>query len=180
MSHSDEDRGATSEKTITLRPSVKSMLPGIALGVLLIPILIGVYILFRQYRKFHTTGYLISDRAITVRTENTEECVDLENIHKSDVEQGWLGRKLGFGDVFLKTNTRTVRLNGLEDPDQISQMILTAAENERQRLAEMNRRKPRKPQHPAGTADRLDYLTGLWQQGLLSNEDYKKEKKHFE
>jgi hypothetical protein len=28
--------------------------------------------------------------------------------------------------------------------------------------------------------DKINYLTGLWQQGLISEEDYKKECKHFE
>jgi hypothetical protein len=28
--------------------------------------------------------------------------------------------------------------------------------------------------------ERMDYLTGLWQQGLVSDDDFEKEKKHFE
>jgi hypothetical protein len=177
---SDSEKQGNSEKTITLRPSVKSKLPGIALGVILIPVLIGVFILYKYYREYHTTAYIIGEKSITARTARMEERVDLENIQRTTVEQGWLGSRLAFGTVKLHTNSRIVSLTGLENPQQISEMILAAAENERRKQAEMNRSKPREPRHPAGTADRLDYLTGLWQQGLLSNEDYEREKKHFE
>ncbi len=176
---SESEKQGDTGKTITLRPSVKSKLPGIALGVILIPVLIGVFILFLYYKEYHTTSYVIGERSIAVRSEKTEERVDIENIQRTTVEQGWLGSRLGFGTVTLHTNSRRVSLTGLQNPSQISEMIMSAAENERRRLSAKERSKPREPRHPAGTADRLDYLTGLWQQGLLSNEDYQREKKHF-
>ena len=36
------------------------------------------------------------------------------------------------------------------------------------------------PEHEPGSMDRMDYLTGLWQQGLISDRDFDKEKRHFE
>jgi hypothetical protein len=59
-------------------------------------------------------------------------------------------------------------------------MILKAAEAERYRVEQQAKNKREQPQTSPGSLDKLDYLTGLWQQGLLSNEDFKREKKHFE
>jgi len=46
-----------------------------------------------------------------------------------------------------------------------------------------NNKKPKKKEpikNPSIQTGKMDYLTGLWQQGLLSDEDYHNERKHFE
>ncbi len=71
---------------------------------------------------------------------------------------------------------------GQPNPENLSDMISAAIRAERKRIEELNRVEVSPQEEPPspGTLDKLDYLTGLWQQGLLSDEDFKKEKKHFE
>ena len=71
-------------------------------------------------------------------------------------------------------------LRGIENPFNLKGMLDKAISAEKKRQQEKKRTEPREPDHDPGTMERMDYLTGLWQQGLVSDEDYEKEREHFE
>ena len=126
--------------------------------------------------------YRVTDRQIEELNKKISQTIDLANVKTLDVEQNWFDKKFGIGDVKLSTETRSITLLGQPKPENLSDMLSSAINAERNRIDDLNiiSEKPAdKPPSP-GTLDKLDYLTGLWQQGLLSNEDYQKEKKHFE
>lgn len=170
-----------SEKTIELKPSYTFLFWWYILGLLLVPVIgIGLIILFLTYRKQSAVTYEIGNHSITKTDTSYSETVDLADIREIKVEQSWIDEKLNAGKLLLITELKTVILQGIKNPHSLSDLILQAAEAERIRLekkAEIP--KPASDAAPVAT-DRLDYLTGLWQQGLLSDEDFKKEKKHFE
>lgn len=149
-------------------------------GVLLSPLLIGFYILYKKISELSGTYYKITDRSITAVHPNYTEMVDIENINEVDVHQRWIDKKFGIGTLRLKTNTREVELIGLENPGNLAKMILKAAEMERQRIHEQEKKKTQETKFSPGSMDKLDYLTGLWQQGLITNDEYNQEKRHFE
>lgn len=106
--------------------------------------------------------------------------MDLAEILEIKVHQSWIDKKLKSGKLILITEHKTVDLVGIQNPYSLADMIMQAAEAEKVRL-----RKQKEIQMPPSdkapvSLDRLDYLTGLWQQGLISDEDFKKEKRHFE
>ena len=59
------------------------------------------------------------------------------------------------------------------------EQIKLAVEAEQKRITAEQVVKPREVKSDPGTIDRVDYLMGLWQQGLISNEDYQEERKKF-
>lgn len=170
-----------SDKSITLTPSHKSLFWWYLLGIVLIPLFgVGIYLIYRFYKTHASIEYTITDRSITARDSKVEEKVDLINIEKVDVEQKWIDEKFDVGDLEIKTESRTIRVTGMEAPSRLAGMIYTAAEAERKRISELQKKNETRHFSPPARNDRIDYLTGLWQQGLISEEDFLREKKHFE
>lgn len=169
------------KKQIKLNPEKSAYFWQYVIAFLLIPLLgIGFYLLYRIYRRRAQTIYTISDNSINVQSELISENVDLVNILDITINQGRLDKSFNIGTLRIHTGSRSLKLEGIKNPESISNLILKAAEAERARIATAKELKRKEPETPAGSLDRIDYLTGLWQQGLLSDEDFLKEKKHFE
>lgn len=170
-------------KSIELKPNWKRWFWGYLFGVVLIPAFgLGIAILWFVHTRRSNVSYTVTDRQIEYRDRKISKKIDLLNVKTLDVEQNWLDKKFGIGDLTLSTETRKITLKGQPNPEKLSDMISAAIRAERKRIEELNRvdEAPKVEPPTPGTLDKIDYLTGLWQQGLLSNEDYKKEKKHFE
>ncbi len=169
-----------SEKMIELQPEKSCNFWWYVIGILLTPILVGLYILYKKVSELSQTHYKITDQTITSVTPTYTETVDIANINDVKTHQRWIDRQFGIGNLQLITNTRKVELIGLENPKNLADMILKAAEAERYRIEQQAKTEREKNQTTHTNLDKLDYLTGLWQQGLISNDDYMREKKHFE
>ncbi len=169
------------EKSITLTPSHKSLFWWYLLGIFLIPLFgVGIYLIYRFYSAHNAISYRITDHSITAKDSKFEQKMDLVNIQNVDISQKWIDKKFGLGLVTIRSDSNSIDLLGMENPENLANTIMSAAKAERKRLAELNKKsEPATPSKP-GRDDRIDYLTGLWQQGLISEEDYEKERKHFE
>lgn len=169
-------------QSIELTPSWKRWFWGYFFGTLLIPLFgIGFFVLWKVHTKKKSIVYEVTNRQIKSVDEKLSQSIDLANVTTIDVEQNWLDQKLGIGDLLLSTESRTLRILGQAEPNELSDMIAHAVQAERQRVKEQNKVKPKPVDHPTpGSLDRIDYLTGLWQQGLITNEEFEEERKHFE
>ena len=168
------------EKSIQIEPRKSFHFWWYVVGILLTPLLIGIYILYKKNRELSNTHYKITDQTIILVNPTYTEAVDIINIHDVKVHQRWIDKKFNIGTLRLVTHTKQVELAGIENPANLADMILQAAEMERARIRELERKDPAPKEMSPGTLDKLDYLTGLWQQGLISNDDFEREKKHFE
>lgn len=168
------------DKSIRLQPMKSYHFWWYVIGVLLTPIFIGIYILYKKISELSSTYYEITDQTITAVHPSYSENVDIVNINEVIIQQRWIDKKTGIGNLHLITNTREIELIGLKNPGRLSDMILKAAEVERLRIREQEKQEREQPKTSPGTLDKLDYLTGLWQQGLITNDEYLEEKKHFE
>lgn len=166
-------------KTVQIQPKKSYHFWWYIIGILLIPVLAGIYILYKKISELSYTYYQISDQSITAVQPDYTEKVDIVNINEIKIHQRWIDKKLGIGNLILKTNSREVELIGLENPENLSNLILKAAEAERLRIRELEKEEREKSLPNPGTLDRMDYLTGLWQQGLITNKEFNEEKKHF-
>lgn len=164
------------ERSITLTPSWKAYFWSYVFGIILIPALIGIILLWKTSKKHRGKFYKIADRRITVVDGNYSQNIDL-----ADIRQAVAGElRFGVGNVIIKTQGREIELIGLEKPEMIATSIEKAVEAELRKLEAQKQTKPRETKYDPGSMDRLDYLTGLWQQGLVSDEDFEKERKKFE
>lgn len=171
----------TTEKTITIQPNWKNRLFGYTLSVLLIPLfgigLLGLYWIYKQQKKY---TYTFSDTQISLRDDTYQRNIDLVNIKNVSVRQNWLQKKVSVGDIKLETSAISVTLRGIRNPFALKDTLEQAISIQKKRQKQKQETKPKQPDRDPGTLERMNYLTGLWQQGLVSNEDFDKEKKHFE
>lgn len=170
-------------KSIELKPDWKRWFWGYFFGIVLIPFLgIGIAVLWIVHSRRKNITYRVTDRQIEELNKQVSKKIDLANVKTLDVEQNWFDKKFGIGDIKLSTETRSITLLGQPRPEKLSDMISSAIRAELKRIEDLNKvdETPAEPTPSPGTLDKLNYLTGLWQQGLLSDEDYQKEKKHFE
>lgn len=169
--------------SIELNPTWKRWFWGYFFGILLIPVFgIGIAILWVVHSRRNKISYIVTDCQIEQMDQKVSQKIDLANIKSLDVEQNWLEKKFDIGDIVVSTETRSMRLKGQANPANLSDLISAAVRAERKRIEELSRmeKAPKEELPSPGTLDRMNYLTGLWQQGLLSDEDFEKEKKHFE
>lgn len=167
---------SSTERSVTLSPSWKAFFWRYFFGILLSPILIGLFILWQTRKKQSGISYKIANRKITVIEGNYSQNIDLADIRKA--VPGEL--KFGVGSITIKTRGREIDLIGIEQPKAIAASIEKAVEAELKRLETKKQSKPREVNYDPGSMDRLDYLTGLWQQGLVSDEDFEEERKKFQ
>ncbi|MCP9290209.1 PH domain-containing protein [Gracilimonas sediminicola] len=167
---------SNNQKSITLTPSWKAFFWQYFFGVILIPALVGIYLIWKTRKAQNGISYTITDRKITVVDGHISQNIDLADIRKVVAGE----KRFGVGSVILKTSGREVELIGLKNPEAISQSIEKAVEAELKRLAAEKEAKPREPEYEPGSMDRLEYLTGLWQQGLMTDEDFKAEKEKLQ
>lgn len=171
------------DQAFSLQPSWKHFFIPYFFSVLAIPIFgIGLVALYYVWKKHRAIIYKVTNTQISSVNEKFHRTVDLVNIEWVELEQNWLQEKLGVGTLVLHTPASEMRLIGMTTPERLVQIMEQAveAEKERQRQRQRTKTKPKEPKYEPGSMDKMDYLTGLWQQGLISNEDYEKERKHFE
>ncbi len=168
-------------KKIYLNPNSKHHFWWYVAGILLTPVLgLGIYLIIKKRREITSITCKITDQTITVTNSTYSQTIDLVNINHIDVHKRWIDKKFGIGTLSLQTGSRTVEMPGMENPQNLANLIMKAAESERIRLQKLKESRQKKPTNENLTKDKLDYLTGLWQQGLISNEDFEEERKHFE
>lgn len=169
------------DRVFTLRPELPHYFWKILAGILLIPLFgYGLYLLFTVYKKRSRTEYQLSDRSITTITPGLTAAVDLANVETVDIVQKFGDKWFNIGTLMVRTDHRTLKLEGVKDPGSISEIIQTAAETLRSELEAARKAKVKKPEAKPGVIDKMNYLTGLWQQGLISEEDFERERKYFE
>ncbi len=171
----------SSENTISLAPSWKNHVLGYAVSILLIPVFgIGLITLYWVRKKQTKYSYRFSNTQITSQDDKYQRNIDLVNIDRIKIKQSWLQKKMGIGNLTLYTSASSMTLRGMANPAKLKDMLDKAISIEKERQKKQQETKPKDPKYDPGAMDKMDYLTGLWQQGLVSDEDYKKEKKHFE
>jgi phosphate/sulfate permease len=164
----------------TLEPSWKYFFWSYVLSVLAIPVVAGLIALYFVRRKHKSIKYEITNDQITAIDQKYEHHIDLVDIEEAEVLRSQWHETLGIGTLRLHTSAAKMELAGLTNPEKISDILEQAIES-RQKLQEQRQETQKKESgFKAGSMDRIEYLTGLWQQGLFSDADYKAERKHFE
>lgn len=167
-------------RVFTLRPEQSHYFWQTVTGILLIPLLgVGIYLLYKIHNRRKNTKYELSDRAITTITPNVTSVLDLANVQIIDLEQSATDKWFSIGTLIIKSESKSIRLVGIKSPESISDIIMAAANRLRAELEAERKKKLQKPKMAPGVMDKMDYLTGLWQQGLITNEEYDKERKYF-
>lgn len=170
-----------SDKTIQLKPKTSHFFWEYLAGILLIPLLgLGIFIIYKLIKKQSSITYVISNHDITLIDSKKTDRIVLAEIENIELHQSWTDRKFNTGTLHISAEESSSQMIGLENPIRLKELLLSAAKAEKMRLKKASEKKEQQMDPPSLHLDKLDYLTGLWQQGLLSDDDYLQEKKHFE
>lgn len=168
-------------KHISLHPNWKHYFFSYLLGMLTTPLLgIGFLILFFTYKKHSSIKYKVTDTQISSVDAKYQRNIDLVDIEKVSIEQSWLQQKMQIGTLTLHTSASGMQLVGMENPQQLKTILEKAIRAERERIKSKQETKSSQPDRDPGSMEKMNYLTGLWQQGLISEEDFDEERRHFE
>lgn len=167
--------------SISLQPSWKYFFTAYLLSVLAIPLAgIGLIALWFVRRRHRSYRYRITNSRITAVDSKYEHNVDFADVEQVRLQQSGLQRRLGIGTLLLQTSASQMKLLGLEEPSQIREILEQAIAREQQREEQRRETHRKESNYRPGSMEKMEYLTGLWQQGLISEEDYNAERKNFE
>lgn len=149
-------------------------------GFLLIPVFgAGIWIIVHYRRKWMQMQYLISNSDIRIHDGSEQTTLQLHRISSCEVQYRWPQHRFGLGNILLRHENGVSLMHGIRDPEPVASLIERAAISERDRMMIREEVERTRPQHPSGTLDKKNELVGLWQQGLLGEEDYRQEIKKF-
>lgn len=160
-------------RVIILKPHPMGWLYLIVICILAIPLfglgLVAGYFLWKHIRSI---SYHLTDGGIDVRIGDRTTSVSWDSVTDA-IAVSRAGR---LGHVILRSDGADIRLLFLEDAFGLAETIramLQARNSTREDVFI-----PRESEVSMAN-DRLNDLTALWQQGLISEEDYQAERKHF-
>lgn len=168
------------EKILLLTPSWKNYFWSYFLGLLLSPFLVGIVIIWFTNKTRKKIQYQIKDASIALIEEAAKRELDLVNILETSFSQTITQKLFGIGNIKFQASVSELVLEGISQPASLLEKIDTAIFYQKNQLYKSQEIQPREATHDPRTLDKLDYLTGLWQQGLISDEDYDEERKKFE
>lgn len=181
-------------KTLIFKPSILILTPFFAVTIVaaisapilsfstLSLVLLGVcaWVTYLNVRKLPKEYYLVSDHSIQVKSHKEDTTISLVNITQVTSKRHWQIPFTSYGQVLLKANGRQHIMRGLKDAASIAEIISQAVDAA---IARENRKSgPLKftpPLHAPGTLEQMNDLVGLWQQGILSDEEYRQEAKRL-
>lgn len=168
------------EKKYILTPDWTYFFFAYLFSIITIPLIIGIVGFYFVRKRHKSLRYTVTDIGITARDTKYRQNIDLINIEHIEIEQNWCRKKLGVGSIIIHTATTKMILLGLKKPAKIEKLIEQAVQFLKGQGQKTVPRPKAKPEYEPGSMEKMNYLTGLWQQGLISNEDFEEECKHFE
>lgn len=108
---------------VVLTPSPKAYFLNYISGLLLSPLLIGLYQILKTERRRRTTAYAISNTMLTISDHQYPKNIDLVDITDIKVQNGFTD----IGSLIIHAGNLDHALIGLNDPERIESIIQNAA-----------------------------------------------------
>lgn len=150
-------------------------------AILMIPLLgYGLYRLWKMYQHQQNTTFEITDNDVRAYSADGKTILNLADISEVTVLQAGLDKRLGVARLFLSSGDNEILIPGLENADQLENVLHAAILQEKKRREHHRELEQKKPRHAPGSLEKMNDLTGLWQQGLITDEEFEQERKKFE
>jgi len=112
--------------------SLWSLAPMILLGVLLLVLVVGLFVLIAAWIRYHTTEFAVTDRRIIAKTglvsRRTVEMF-LDKVESLNVEQSVPGRIFGYGTVTIRgTGATSETFGNISAPLDLRKHFMEAAD----------------------------------------------------
>lgn len=150
---------------------------------ILIPIAgIGFLLIWRLERRRRSKVFVAETDRIRLPdpdSRDDERVIDLLVIQKIEVNPSTVpGRWFGIDSLTFQVGSGEIKIDGIRHANRLKETIELAIQHLK---ASKKSSKPRSTQSETipGSTDQLNELTFLWQQGLITDDQFEKEKKNF-
>ena len=168
---------------IRLETSYKDLKVMLFFGIVLAPIGIGIVILYLTYKTVKYNYWEIHPTSITVFGPKMEQVIQLNSIISVELKQTKSQKKNSIGDLTILTNSRVwdeYTLNGVYNAPLYAESIQLAIDTIKAKTKPAFTVRPEEhPDIAIGGLDRMNDLVGLWQAGMISDEDFYAEQEKF-
>ncbi len=169
------------EKAISYQTHWKNYYKDYVIAWTLIPLLgAGFFLLAKLRKRLNKQTYTIyNDRVETGKGDhfNAVYFAELRDVSLSQTESQ---KKHGLSDVTLKTDDGNYKLAGLEQGKEIEDVLYIAMASEKRKRELREKAKGDFQNYKPGGLEQVNNLVGLWQQGMITDEEFEREKKKYE
>lgn len=170
----------TEKPTYTLTPDWRDRFTGYLISAILIPAFgLGLIPLAWLLYQRSRTRYIVSNDDIQIHLPSQQVYVELKDISRIEVTRTRLHRRFGIGRLMLHTPQQTYELRGIKEPGEMKTLLDAAVASEQQRLDMARKAEGNFPEYDPGTINPYNELVGMWQQGLISDEDFEREQQRW-
>jgi hypothetical protein len=171
------------EKFVVYKTQKEAFRLSFILAYCCIPLLgFGFYILHRLNKHIEKSAVFFFNDRIEAYENDTLirlKMQNLQKVHKISTEKQ---KKQELADIVIKSENQKIQCRSIKesDADHIENVLTAAIEAEKNRRALKERAKiPVDQNIKIGALEHMNSLVGMWQQGLISDEDFLKEKAKF-
>ena len=132
---------------------------------------IGLPFLLYTYLQLRNATYQISAKEVI----HGKLSIPYDSITRVRITEFTVLKNGNIASVIVESGARTITLKGIRDATKVQHIIETAVEAIRREASDKGSREPAANLRQAGQLEQLNDLVGLWQQGLLTDEEYQKE-----
>ncbi|MCC5932923.1 MAG: PH domain-containing protein [Candidatus Cyclonatronum sp.] len=130
-------------------------------------------------RRIKNTAYRVFNDRIELKDPALEldEVIRIEDLLKVRRTQSADQSKYGLCDLHLETAEKKLVMTGIEKGEQLEDVLYIAIEKNKRRKAMQERAKGDYTDFRVGGLENMNDLVGMWQQGLISDEDFEAEQR---
>lgn len=172
------------QKTIVYQSDWRYHRRLILLGILMIPLYgVGLLLLVAVALKLHSMRYTVDDTSISwhgfpfsrvVRTAKLDEVESVYTVNQQTF------RNHSIASVVIKLHSKEMLyIRGIKGAHELTTALNNIIERIRMQAELKKRAASAESTFKPGSMERLNDLVGLWQQGLITDEEYEREKEKF-
>ena len=168
-----------SVETFELRPEWNYNLLAYIISVLLMPIGIGLILFFLYKSRLEDRRFVITNDSIHAYKKDDVTSIQIRHVEKMYITRTLSEEFSDLGTLHIEGNGKKIKMLGMRNPEEIQHAIEMAQKMYRKTDEIFEKDRSWHQDVEVGGLDPMDELVGLWQQGLISNEDFEKEREKF-
>lgn len=167
----------SSDKKIIYSTSIKAFKRDRYLGYALIPFFGIGFLLIRKINKeiAQSEVHVYNDRI--VKGHVSIPISEIEHVGRVSNERQ---KRIGLADLTVSSSGETIVFKDIEQAEKLEEALALAIKTEKQKRELAEKAKGYyEDEFKLGGLEHMNSLVGLWQQGLISDEDFREEQKKF-
>ncbi|MCH8558788.1 MAG: hypothetical protein LAT84_13255 [Balneolia bacterium] len=114
------------------------------------------------------------------RIVHANQCIFIKDLKSVKREQSKEQKQFGLADLIVKSETDSLTLIGITGADKLEDVLIAAIKQEEERRKLKNKAEGDYQHFKPGGLEEMNNLVGMWQQGLITDEEFDRQKAGLE